>query len=175
VEFDDRDELMEDGLAAIKQAWTGEPVYASTRRWTAAGNTVLPPPMTQPHPPLWMGGNSRSAIERAITSCDGWAPFGVVSDGARQRSTASIADFDDLRKRIGIARDACERVNRVQPLDILVRPPRKWAEGPPFSSAREEIEELEEMGVSWISLRFNPSSKSDMLDLVAAWGEVVQN
>ena len=39
------------------------------------GNTMLPRPIAQPHPPIWVGGNSKLAIRRAVERGQGWLPF----------------------------------------------------------------------------------------------------
>jgi alkanesulfonate monooxygenase SsuD/methylene tetrahydromethanopterin reductase-like flavin-dependent oxidoreductase (luciferase family) len=52
--------LMEEGFAAVKQAWRGEPFSYQGRR-----ALVLPRPLQDPHPPLWMGGSTPAAARRA--------------------------------------------------------------------------------------------------------------
>jgi probable F420-dependent oxidoreductase len=169
VDFADRDALMEEGIDALEAAWTGEPVHAGSPRWTAVGNT-MPAPLTSPRPPLWMGGNSRAAIDRAVRRCDGWAPFGVGGERAANTRTADVGTFANLRKRIALARELCERHERTAPLEIcLVRPPVRWGEDPSHPSAAEEVAELAEMGVSWVSFRFASSSRAEFLEKIEAW------
>ncbi len=65
VNLKERGALMEEGIEAIKQAWSGE-------TFTYRGRTarVLPRPVQQPHPPIWMGGSSRIAARRAARLAD---------------------------------------------------------------------------------------------------------
>ncbi|HVM65568.1 MAG TPA: TIGR03619 family F420-dependent LLM class oxidoreductase [Acidimicrobiales bacterium] len=46
----------------------------------ADGMTLLPRPVQQPRPPLWVGGNATAAMRRAVRWADGWdAPYADVS------------------------------------------------------------------------------------------------
>ena len=56
---------MEEGLELLIQAWTKEEVSFAGAYYTAEGLPVRPRPLQQPHPPLWMGGESPAAIRRA--------------------------------------------------------------------------------------------------------------
>ena len=65
VDFARRNELTDDGIRTITAIWTGESVD---------GNTALPRPAQRPRPPVWVGGNSRQAMRRAVDLADGWCP-----------------------------------------------------------------------------------------------------
>ena len=61
--------LMEEGIATLKNAWTGEPFEYRGRRCQ-----IRPRPLQQPHPPLWMGGTTPPAARRAARLGDGFIP-----------------------------------------------------------------------------------------------------
>ena len=65
VEPRERGRLMEEGVRALKEAWTGEPF---TYRGRPA--RVFPRPLQQPHPPIFMGGNAAPAARRAAREGD---------------------------------------------------------------------------------------------------------
>ena len=93
------------------------------------GMTVLPRPVQQPRPPIWVGGNASAAMRRAITFADGWdAPY---------------ADPEQLRVGIGRLRTFCDAAGRdPSSLGLSVR-------GIPASSVDEElIAGYAELGVS---------------------------
>ena len=75
VPFADRGDRTDEAIRAMKAAWTGESVTWDGEFFQAPGNTMLPVPVQQPHPILWIGGNSRRAIRRAVELGDGWCPF----------------------------------------------------------------------------------------------------
>jgi len=60
-----RGRLMEENIAAIKQAWTGEVFTYQGRK-----ARVRPVPVQKPRPPIWMGGASAAAARRAARIAD---------------------------------------------------------------------------------------------------------
>jgi len=66
----DRGKRMEEGVTAIRQAWTGEP-------FEFRGEQVLvrPRPFQRPGPPIIMAGDSRPAARRAARLADAYAPM----------------------------------------------------------------------------------------------------
>jgi alkanesulfonate monooxygenase SsuD/methylene tetrahydromethanopterin reductase-like flavin-dependent oxidoreductase (luciferase family) len=70
VELRRRPSLMEEGVEALKQAWTGEP-------FEYRGRTVriLPRPAQRPRPTISMGGSSSASARRAARIADGYQPL----------------------------------------------------------------------------------------------------
>jgi probable F420-dependent oxidoreductase len=174
VERSERDALADEGILAMKQAWSGQPVHAEGRHWRAAGNTLLPVPLTSPHPPIWMGGNSDRAIERAVRMCDGWAPTGMSTEKAASAGTVPIGSVDRLRERIAVLDRFCEQHGRDRRPDICFASPfgTAFASDPADPATQERIEELESIGVTAISFRFGAKTRSELLEQIAAWGAV---
>jgi probable F420-dependent oxidoreductase len=153
VDFDERNDLLEEGLEAMKLAWTRDGVALEGRHFRARGNTMLPRPASRPHPPIWMGGNSRRAIRRAVRSCQGWSPFPAGPDRAPR--TATLSTLDDLGERIAFAHSEAEAIGRQEPLDIclgLLQPAPGSAEYEP-GRCRSYIRALADLGVTWIGVR----------------------
>jgi alkanesulfonate monooxygenase SsuD/methylene tetrahydromethanopterin reductase-like flavin-dependent oxidoreductase (luciferase family) len=65
----DRAELVEDGIATLKQAWSGQP-------FSYQGRTVrvTPTPVQLPHPPILLGGSLKTSAKRAARIADGFVP-----------------------------------------------------------------------------------------------------
>jgi probable F420-dependent oxidoreductase len=149
VDMKRRNEMMVEGVDALRAAWSGRPVEMSSPRWLVDGNTALP--ALDPPPPLWRGGNSRTAIEHAARSFDGWAPFEVMGASARMTRTAPLAADAGLRERIALFRELCADAGRPADLDIcLVRSGWEWTDRS-RAAVREELEQLREAGVTWIA------------------------
>lgn len=70
VDMKRRPSLMEEGIEALKQAWTGEP-------FEFRGETVriLPRPHQRPRPEIVLGGASPATARRAAALCDGYEPL----------------------------------------------------------------------------------------------------
>jgi alkanesulfonate monooxygenase SsuD/methylene tetrahydromethanopterin reductase-like flavin-dependent oxidoreductase (luciferase family) len=67
-----RPSLMEEGVAIIRSAWSGEPFRHSGRRFTVPEITVAPLPQPAHRPRLLMGGFAPAAVERAARLADGF-------------------------------------------------------------------------------------------------------
>ena len=74
----------------MKRAWTEDGVQVENDYLRARGHTQ------QPHPPIWVGGNSKQAIRRAVTLGDGGMPMFTPAKYAGRRRTAAIETIDDL-------------------------------------------------------------------------------
>jgi alkanesulfonate monooxygenase SsuD/methylene tetrahydromethanopterin reductase-like flavin-dependent oxidoreductase (luciferase family) len=71
-----RPSLMEEGVAIIRQAWSGEPVRVSGKRFRIDGLRVTPVPKVAPR--LFMGGLAPVSIERAARLGDGFLSTGGI-------------------------------------------------------------------------------------------------
>jgi alkanesulfonate monooxygenase SsuD/methylene tetrahydromethanopterin reductase-like flavin-dependent oxidoreductase (luciferase family) len=79
---------------------------------------MLPRPAQQPHPPIWVGGNSKRAIRRAVDLGDGWIPFPNAASAVARRRTPAMETLDDLKAGIAYARAYAEQVGRGAPLGV---------------------------------------------------------
>ena len=67
-----RPSLMDEGLEIIRRCWSEERFDYHGRRWNLEGVSVVPKPVQQPGPPIWLGGSRGGAIERIARSADGY-------------------------------------------------------------------------------------------------------
>ena len=65
------DELMQ----VLKRLWTEEKVAHQGRFYSLEDVTLLPRPVQQPYPPIWVAGRSEAAMRRAALQGDGWYPY----------------------------------------------------------------------------------------------------
>ena len=56
----------EEGVHIVKKLWTEERTTFQGRFWQLNDMEVTPKPLQKPHPPLWFGAHSQSAIKRAV-------------------------------------------------------------------------------------------------------------
>lgn len=164
VDFDERNELVDEAIDVIRRVWTGEDVAFEGRHFRARGVRMRPVPAAQPHPPIWMGGNSRTAIRRAVERCQGWAPFPSAGI-ARAAKTAEVGDLDDLRPRIAYARAYAADTGRTEPLDIC------WSLA--GASGRDAVKRLEEEGVTWATVGFAAGNRRSYVDALRRFADDV--
>ncbi|TNC29023.1 LLM class F420-dependent oxidoreductase [Amycolatopsis alkalitolerans] len=87
-----RGALLNEQIEALKEIWTNdEASYAGTHvrfdpifQW--------PKPVQTPHPPIYVGGESRAALDRLLKHGDAWLPRGGTSVEEIKRVRAWLAD-----------------------------------------------------------------------------------
>jgi probable F420-dependent oxidoreductase len=178
VSLDDRNALMEEGVAAMKAAWSGEPVHMKSGRWRAQGNVMRPKPHQQPHPPVWLGGNSLAAVRRAARHGQGWMAFPTTPQEASVVRTAAVTSIGDLTSRIALLREEAEAAGRNQQIDVCMTPfthqhhPRGQERYEP-AVLLEEAERLAEIGVTWLTVKARSPDRATFLENIQRWGEEV--
>ena len=83
---------MNEQLAALKQIWTEEQAEFHGRFIDFAPIFSWPKPVQRPHPPIYIGGESRAALERLRTLGDGWLPQPATSPEKLRRVRLWLAD-----------------------------------------------------------------------------------
>ncbi|MEM0482780.1 MAG: LLM class F420-dependent oxidoreductase [Nitrososphaerota archaeon] len=75
--FKKRGRIEEESIKLMKTLWSSErPVFAG--EFYRVEDVVFEPLPAQPGgPPIWLGGNSRAALERALRLADGWHVTGM--------------------------------------------------------------------------------------------------
>lgn len=176
VDFEARNDLTDEAIVAMRAAWTGESVTTQGRGWRAAGNTMRPPSTQQPGPPIWIGGNSRRAIRRAVELGDGWMPMPSPTGSERRLHTPAIASRDDLAARLAYAREHAAAVGRTAPLEIVFMPSGLDM----FTNARvdagpvlESVHALAELGVTYLTVTLPGTSVRDVLGHVSTFATEV--
>jgi probable F420-dependent oxidoreductase len=174
--FEDRNAITDEALVAIKDAWRGESMQSEGRDYRVDGNTMLPPPVQQPHPPIWVGGNTKMAIRRAAEHAQGWSPFPIAGAYAGRTRTASIETVADLGDRITYLNDYAKSIGRSDRIDVNFVPfgSRMNSQDPLDHGAfREQMAELAAIGVTWVSLGVPGRSRAEYLDSIALFGDEV--
>jgi len=176
VDFEERNELTDEALHAMKAAWSGESVALEGRHFTTTGNTMLPRPVQSPHPPLWVGGNSRRAVRRAVEHADGWVPMPNPARSASRRRTPALESLDDLRALIAYAREHGDAVGREAQLDVVFMPlgADMFRSGRPDADrVVESVAELAAAGVTWLAAGVPGETRTEFMDNVARYGDEV--
>ncbi len=162
-------------MAAMEAAWTGESVTRDGGRFGAPGNTMLPRPVQRPRPPLWIGGNSRRAVRRAVESADGWSPFPNPPRLAARTHTAPLESATDLAVVLDYAREHADRVGRSEPLTVCFIPEGLSMGGRPVDESRvvESIGELAAVGVDWVTVALPGDTRADQRAALERFGSRV--
>ena len=62
-------------LEVMKRLWTEDQVSHQGEFFNFDDVTLLPRPVQQPYPPIWVSGRSEAAMRRAALLGDGWYPY----------------------------------------------------------------------------------------------------
>lgn len=176
ADFESRNASTDEALVAMKQAWRGESVKLDGRDFQVTGNTMLPTPLQEPHPPIWVGGNSRMAIRRAAKHGQGWSPFPIAGKFAGRTRTAAIETVDDLAVGIRRLNEYAREAGRSDRIDVNFVPFGRGMNSPDpidYDAFRAQVAELEAIGVTWLSLGVPGRSRAEYLDEIARFGEEV--
>ena len=74
--FAERGAVTDEYLEAFRALWTQEHARFDGRYTKFSGLIFRPRPMQQPHPPIWVGGESGPSLRRAARFGDAWYPIG---------------------------------------------------------------------------------------------------
>lgn len=171
-DVEDRGSLLDEALELLPRIWSGEVVEADGQGWSARSARVLPRPVQQPHPPIWVGGNSLTAIRRAVRHAQGWSPFPTPGESGGALRTASISNLEDLRARLDRLLTECDAAGRAEPLATCFVPfsLAGYLQDPVQGLAPliDEIDDLDELGVDWVALMVPGHESAEVLDRAAA-------
>jgi probable F420-dependent oxidoreductase len=76
--FAERGAVTDEYLMAFKELWTSDNPTFNGKYYQFSDISFLPRPVQKPHPPIWVGGQSRRAIRRAAQLGNGWHPVGAI-------------------------------------------------------------------------------------------------
>ena len=74
--FEERGAVTDEYIRAFKELWTSDDPSFEGKYVKFDNISFLPKPVQKPHPPIWVGGESRPALRRTAELADGWYPLG---------------------------------------------------------------------------------------------------
>ncbi|HWP92213.1 MAG TPA: LLM class F420-dependent oxidoreductase [Thermodesulfobacteriota bacterium] len=84
--YEERGSITDEWIEVLKLLWTEERPVFKGRYHEFSDISFLPRPIQKPHPPIWVGGNSRKAVERAVSCGDGWHPVGLIPEEIAEKA-----------------------------------------------------------------------------------------
>jgi alkanesulfonate monooxygenase SsuD/methylene tetrahydromethanopterin reductase-like flavin-dependent oxidoreductase (luciferase family) len=186
VPFDKRIGRMMDGLRLCRALWTGQPVDWDGR-WPVHQGVLAPVPYRAGGPPLWIGGNLPTSLERAGKFFDGWFPVAPAADAfgaglVQVRSIATAAGRDPasvagaMYVTIALDDDAARANDRLlrflggyyapQPPEVIRQ--RQACYAGPVSGVAEYLAAYAQAGVTHFCVRFAGEHESHLIALAKA-------
>ncbi|ODQ95047.1 TIGR03619 family F420-dependent LLM class oxidoreductase [Mycolicibacterium holsaticum] len=168
IDFDTRGALLDEALDVLSKLMTGEDTAYEGTSFNARGVRLRPVPATPP--PIWVGGNSKPAVRRAVSRAQGWAPFNTFGYAAASR-TAEISTLEDLESAIAWAKKYAAEVGRTAPLDICFSAGNLLDDTRSTDERHATIAKLESMGVTWLTIAPQGADRAEVIDHARAFAE----
>jgi len=160
--FEERGVVTDEFIMAIKELWTSDNPEYDGKYCRFSDVDFLPRTVQQPHPPIWIGGESPPAIRRAARLGDIWYPLGAnprfpmatpeqMSDGI-SRLHQSAENIGRNPSEIGIAYFAYQFQ---QPEPVVLNGKRERFTGTPEQIA-DDIKTWQDLGVEQMTFNLVP-------------------
>lgn len=173
VDFERRNDIMDEYIAAMKAAWTGEDFTFKGEGYEALGNRMRPAPLQKGGVPIYIGGNSKRAIRRAVEMADGWNPFFTPAAISATARTTAMTDEMDLAQGIAYMKEHCEKVGRAKPPELVLasttHPGDEWNP----QKLIDKIKGYEEMGVTAVGSHMDGKTRREWCDNAQRFAEDV--
>ena len=159
--FEERGAVTDEYIRAFKELWTEDDPQFEGKYISFDNISFLPKPVQKPHPPIWVGGESRPALRRTAELADGWYPLGsnpTFPMGTPDQLQGGLDRLAQYAERFGRDPKTIETIYRTHQFELTKSPA-----GPgrlPFvgdaDQIAEDIRSYQDMGVTtmvWDFLR----------------------
>jgi probable F420-dependent oxidoreductase len=179
--FEERGRVTDEFLAAFRELWTKDAPAYSGKHVSFSDVLFYPKPLQKPHPPIWIGGESRPALRRTIEFADAWYPGNNSQTKPLDTPTRLAAGIADMRR-------ACEAAGRDPAsleVALLVQDYFEWGDYKiQDGSARrlftgnsaqmlEDAQAIEAVGTQHVALRLGGASAADSVARIERFGAEV--
>ena len=153
--FKRRWRLLRERVLAMKEIWTKEEAEFHGEYVNFDKVWCHPKPVQKPHPPIIMGGNGPTTLDRIVEFCDGWIPI----EGRRTEGPSLSERIAHLRRRVKEAgRD---------PASVSVS---VWGVDP----NREEVDKMEQAGVDRVLFSLPSADRETILPLLDQYAALIR-
>jgi len=171
--FQKRGALTDEALETIRLAWRGGPVVRQAAHFNAVGNE--PRPVPAPPPPIWIGGSSDKALQRAARWGDGWIPHFSVPTNDPVVMQSSMVSMEQFAAKLARLQSARRELGCTGSFDVAPGSPFR-----PKTATRSDAEQFLEAarkvqacGANWIWTPLPAPSRAAFLENVAWFGAEV--
>ena len=168
ADFEARGPVSDDAIAALVAAWTQLPASFAGERIRFRDVVIGPRPARRPHPPIWVGGNSRRAVRRAALLGDGWIPWDIPAAELRESVDRAMA----LREGAG-RNEPWEVVAPYGPVDLLGSRGQGGEASRRPEDVADDVERLRCSGATRLHVAFRSRSCDELVEQMEAFASAV--
>jgi probable F420-dependent oxidoreductase len=173
--FAERGAVTNEYLQAFIELWTSDNPTFTGKYVNFSDITFLPKPVQKPHPPIWIGGQSKPAIRRAARLGNAWHPVGAIP--------ATPLEPEELAENLVLLREYAVKAGRdPSTIDVSVKAPlydasntsgpRRRFTGPP-DEVCQDVQTYADVGVTHLIFDFRTSDPNQTEDRMAKFAEEV--
>ncbi len=176
ADFDNRNDVFDESMEVVRGLLSSPYNFRHEgEQFTGLGVTMSPPPVQQPHPPLWIGGNAAVVRRRVAEWGNGWAPLTLGGAIAGKYSrTVGIESLEQLGDQIRAIKSEMADLGR-NPAALEVAAPGISMPARDASSEEklDHFRGLEAAGVTWTSVPFDKVNFKQALEDLTLFGQTV--
>ena len=123
--FEERGAVTDEYIRAFKELWTEDDPQFEGKYISFDNISFLPKPVQKPHPPIWVGGESRPALRRTAELADGWYPLGsnpTFPMGTPEQLNAGLERLAQYAERFGRDPKTIETIYRTHQFELTKTP-----------------------------------------------------
>ena len=143
--LDERNEQTDEFIEVVKELWQTDESSFAGRHFQIPRSVFLPKPLQNPHPPIWIGGNSARALRRVAAYGDGWHPT----------SRMPVSELTFKMKRIREMAGALGRKSDKITLSVRWNGFPDLTDPENVSVVKEKLREYDAVGVEHICIDLN--------------------
>ena len=173
--FAERGAVTNEYLRAFIELWTSDNPTFEGKYVNFSDITFLPKPVQKPHPPIWIGGQSKPAIRRAAQIGDAWHPVGAIP--------AAPLEPEELAENLALLHNYAEKAGRdPSQIQVSVKAPlydsnnsdgsRRRFTGSP-DEVRQDVQTYADVGVTHLIFDFRTADPHQTEDRMAQFSEEV--
>jgi probable F420-dependent oxidoreductase len=173
VDFHKRGAIFDEALEVIHLAWAGGAVVKRGHNFNATDNE--PRPALASPPPIWIGGGSGKALERAARWGDGWSPFFAAPTMTKANQESGIHSVAQLGENIDKLQEMRAKLNRTGPFDITInaRASLDYTSRDSADKYLAAVAELAKVGVTWVMIDPPHPSRERYIENVQWFGKEI--
>ena len=160
-----------EALELMKVLWSENLVTFKGRHYNVQNASFGPKPLQQPGPPIWVAGNSKAALKRAVRYADAWHP-----------ARLSLAEFARSKRDLNSCLDRNDRAAKT--LELTIKLPLVFQNSAPASDQFHTqgrpkdiisgIERYREAGVSHFVFDVVPETLDNALSTIEKFAQEVR-
>jgi probable F420-dependent oxidoreductase len=169
--FQERGPRTTEGLLIMKALWTQDRPSFRGRFYEFDGVSFSPKPVSRPHTPIWIGGESPAALRRVAEIGNGWHPFHMSAERFRN-------GLEALRRHVGEAGRSMSEIALSVKVLLAFRESVPGVDRPPCQGSASQIagdiKRYQDLGVGHLVFDYAPETRAHALHTMERFAQEVR-